>query len=72
MVPPYAVRPVDGGTVSTPLDWDELTADLTPALFTIRTVPERLAARGEMFRAVLEDRQDLVPAIAALEERMKG
>jgi bifunctional non-homologous end joining protein LigD len=54
--------------VSTPLDWDELTADLHPSLFTIRTLPERLSARGDLFRPVLEDRQDLMPAIAALQE----
>ena len=50
VVPPYAVRPVAGATVSTPLSWDELDADLSPARFTMDTVPERLARSGDLFR----------------------
>lgn len=72
VVPPYAVRPQPGATVSTPLDWDELTNDLHPSLFTIRTLPERLSTRGDLFRPVLEDPQDLMPAIAKLQEWITG
>jgi bifunctional non-homologous end joining protein LigD len=45
----YAVRAVDGAHVSTPLDWDELTDELTPGQFTIKTLPERLAKRGDLW-----------------------
>jgi bifunctional non-homologous end joining protein LigD len=45
----YAVRAVDGAHVSTPLDWDELTDTLTPGMFTIKTLPERLAKRGDLW-----------------------
>jgi bifunctional non-homologous end joining protein LigD len=45
----YAVRAVDGAHVSTPLDWDELTDTLTPGMFTIKTFPERLAKRGDLW-----------------------
>jgi bifunctional non-homologous end joining protein LigD len=45
----YAARAVDGAHVSTPLDWDELTDDLTPDTFTIETLPERLAERGDLW-----------------------
>jgi bifunctional non-homologous end joining protein LigD len=45
----YAARAVDGAHVSTPLDWDELTDTLTPAMFTIETLPERLAKRGDLW-----------------------
>ena len=71
VVPPYVVRPVPGATVSTPLEWDELEGELHPSMFTIRTVPERLQRRGDLFRAALDDPQDLLPAIEALAEHLK-
>jgi bifunctional non-homologous end joining protein LigD len=65
---PYVVRPRPGATVSTPLAWDELErADLAPALFDIRTVPERLEELGDLFRPLLTDLQDLGPAIEGLQ-----
>jgi bifunctional non-homologous end joining protein LigD len=41
-VPPYVLRPTPAATVSTPLAWDELTADLDPAAFTLQTIFRRL------------------------------
>jgi bifunctional non-homologous end joining protein LigD len=67
VVPPYAVRPLPGAPVSMPLDWDELDLDLVPGQFTIATAPRRLAASGDLFRAVLSDRQDLGEAIGRIE-----
>jgi bifunctional non-homologous end joining protein LigD len=66
VVPPYSVRPVPGARVSTPLDWDELDGRLDPNAFTIRTVPERLRERGDLFASILTDPQDLGSAIDAL------
>jgi bifunctional non-homologous end joining protein LigD len=42
-VPPYVLRAVPRATVSTPLDWRELTEDLDPGTFTMKTVLDRLA-----------------------------
>jgi DNA ligase D-like protein (predicted polymerase) len=42
----YSVRPLPDARVSTPLEWDEVM-DCDPAEFTIFTVPERFAKKGE-------------------------
>lgn len=42
-VPPYVLRPVPGAPVSTPLRWSELTPDLDPAQFNLKTIFRRLA-----------------------------
>ncbi len=67
VVPPYAVRPVAGATVSTPLAWDELSSDLHPSMFTLHNVPARVLAIGDLFRITLTDGQDLLPAIDRLQ-----
>jgi DNA ligase D-like protein (predicted polymerase)/DNA ligase D-like protein (predicted 3'-phosphoesterase) len=73
IVPPYVARPVRGASVSAPLAWDELEdGDLLPGRFTIRTMPARLQQHGDLFRKALDDRQDLQPAIEALEELLRG
>ncbi|MBL8737803.1 MAG: non-homologous end-joining DNA ligase [Planctomycetes bacterium] len=73
IVPPYSVRPVRGASVSAPLAWDELEdPELSPQRFTIHTMPPRLLERGDLFRPALEDPQDLLPAIAALEDLLRG
>ncbi len=66
VAPPYAVRPVAGATVSTPLSWDELDADLSPDRFTIDTAPARLQRVGDLFRGALTERQDLWAAAGRL------
>ncbi|MHC4860925.1 MAG: non-homologous end-joining DNA ligase, partial [Planctomycetota bacterium] len=68
IVPPYVPRPVPAGSVSMPLDWDELAGDLDPARFDLESAPLRLAEVGDLFRPVLTDGQDLGPAIQAFQE----
>ncbi|WP_245631965.1 non-homologous end-joining DNA ligase [Edaphobacter aggregans] len=41
----YSVRPLPDARVSTPLEWDEVM-ECDPAEFTVFTVPERFAKRG--------------------------
>ena len=67
LVPPYVVRPVPGAWVSAPLDWDELDSELHPSQFTVKTMSARIAKVGDLFRGTLRDRQDLLPAIEALQ-----
>lgn len=67
MAAPYAVRPVPGATVSTPLDWREVTARLDPAAFDIRTVPEGAALRPDPWRNFFKDQIDPAKALERIE-----
>ncbi len=63
LVAPYSPRPRPGAPVSVPIAWSELDdPDLRPDRWTIRTVLDRLATRGDPFRALLGSAQQL-PAI---------
>lgn len=58
----YSVRAFPHAPVSMPLTWDELR-DVTPADFTVRTVPERFAALGDVHAAIDDVAHDLSPAL---------
>ncbi len=63
----YSLRPEPGGTVSTPVTWEEVEeGDIRATDFTIRTIWDRLAQVGDMFRGVLDRPQDPGPAFEAL------
>jgi len=72
MAAPYAVRPREGAPVSMPLDWKDVTAKLDPLEFNIRTVPERLAKKGEAWRGLFKKRLDLAAALARFERWQKS
>jgi bifunctional non-homologous end joining protein LigD len=62
LVAPYSPRPAPGAPVSAPIDWDELDdPHLAPDAYTIRTIPQRIADRGDLFRDVLQHAQHLPP-----------
>src|SRR5580693_8943630 len=62
LVAPYSPRPAPGAPVSVPIEWAELDdPSLRPDGFTIRTVFDRLAERGDPFRTVLGPGQSLPP-----------
>ena len=49
----YSARAKPGATVSTPLEWDELTHDLDLREFTIETAPDRFAECGDIWGKVM-------------------
>jgi bifunctional non-homologous end joining protein LigD len=60
LVAPYSVRPADGAPVSAPIEWDELEdPDLRSDRWTIRTIVERVAEKGDLFAAAQTDAQEL-------------
>jgi len=63
LVSPYAVRPVDGASVSVPIAWDELEdPDLRPDRWDIRSVIPRVEQLGDRFAGALTFDQEL-PAL---------
>ena len=62
LVAPYSPRPAPGAPVSAPITWDELDdPSLAPDGFTIRSVLDRVAEQGDLFRTVLGPGQVLPP-----------
>lgn len=62
LVAPYSPRPAPGAPVSVPIEWDELDdPELRPDRFTIRSVPARLATRGDPFTVLLTAADRLPP-----------
>ena len=59
----YSARARPGGTVSAPLEWEEVVAgsrdELRPAMFTLKTIPQRLLRVGDLYAPVLTTQQRL-------------
>jgi len=66
MAAPYSVRAREGATVSAPLLWEEVTNDLSPQQFTIKSMPERLEKVGDIFKPVLGGGIDMEKALTRL------
>jgi bifunctional non-homologous end joining protein LigD len=69
---PYSVRPAPGGTVSTPLRWSEVRRGLDPGRFTLRTLPQRLAKLGDLWKPVLGPGIDLQACLDRLQKMGNG
>jgi bifunctional non-homologous end joining protein LigD len=52
-VPPYVVRAVPAATVSTPLEWKELTARLTPARFDLQSAQKRFKDKKDLMAPLI-------------------
>jgi bifunctional non-homologous end joining protein LigD len=60
----YSSRARPGAPVSTPIAWDELSADVGPAHWTVRNVPARLAKlRKDPWDALDSTRQQITAAV---------
>ncbi|HST47970.1 DNA polymerase ligase N-terminal domain-containing protein [Jatrophihabitans sp.] len=60
LVAPYSARPAPGAPVSMPIGWEELDdPELRPDGFALRTVPQRIAEKGDLFRPLLGTDQTL-------------
>jgi DNA ligase D len=68
----WFVRPRVGGQVSAPLSWEEVAA-VDPDELTIRTVPDRLAERGDPWSTMADTPQSLEPLLdMAARDRRDG
>lgn len=54
-VPPYVLRPTPGATVSTPLDWKEVTEKLDPKKFNLRTVLKRFGDKPDPLKSLIRN-----------------
>lgn len=62
----YSLRPKKGGTISTPLKWEEVKKGLKPSIFTLKTVPDRLKKLGDIFDGIFGKAVDIKKCIDKL------
>lgn len=58
-VAPYSTRSRPGAPVAVPLAWEEVLPQLDPGTFTVRTVPDRIAATDDPWAEISKVRQRL-------------
>ena len=51
----YSLRPREGATASTPLEWEELTEKLNLKDYNIKTLPERVKQKGDLWKNFFKD-----------------
>ena len=56
---PYCARAKPGATVSTPLEWSELTDDLGPRDFHLGNAPERFKRIGDIWNEAMRKKNSL-------------
>jgi bifunctional non-homologous end joining protein LigD len=65
---PYVLRAYEGAPVATPLEWSEVIPGLHPKQFQIHNARERFRQKGDLFRGVLNEPQNLYEALGRLEK----
>jgi bifunctional non-homologous end joining protein LigD len=69
---PYSVRPKPGAPVSMPVEWREVEKrSFSIKDFTIKTALARIRKKGDIFKAVLNERQSLDAALKKAKVRAK-
>ena len=66
----YSPRPLPGAPVSMPVGWDRL-AEVTPAVFTVLTVPGIVAAEGDPWAGIDDAVGDVTAAVALWDKDVK-
>lgn len=66
MAAPYSIRPRPGATVSTPLDWDEVNEGLDPGKFNIKTMAERIKAKGDVWKGFFDQQTSIEEVLAKI------
>ena len=61
----YSIRPTPDARASAPLAWDEVAA-ADPAAFTLETMPDRVAAVGDLTAGIWRRRTSLRPRFETL------
>jgi bifunctional non-homologous end joining protein LigD len=56
---PYSLRAFAGATISTPLQWSELTKSVRPQRYTLRTIFRRLNGKGDVWQSALRQSTSL-------------
>lgn len=64
----YSMRPVEGASISTPLDWKEVRHGILPSDFTLETIFDRLKKKGDLFKPVLGKGADILKAIKMMQK----
>ena len=68
----YSVRPFPDATVSAPVKVKELRKTLTPARFTIKTMPARFNKQGDLWKEFFESRQTMEAALEKLRRETRA
>ncbi len=63
---PYSMRPTDGLTVSTPLQWKEVKKGWSPKDYTVNNIFKRLEKYGDLWKPVLGKGMDLKKVVKKL------
>ena len=61
-VTPYAVRPIEGAPVATPLKWEELDKFSSAREYNMKTIFERLEKEGDPWEGIDDHRVSLTKA----------
>jgi bifunctional non-homologous end joining protein LigD len=68
---PYSLRAFPRATVSTPLDWTELTKSVRPQRYALRTIFRRLNGKGDVWKSKLRQSTSLAKLERGLRHLLK-